>query len=709
MSDRPAPPETAAGDAALRRSSGRRSPTLPDGASVVVVGGGPAGAFFAIRAARRARALSRNIYLTIIERHGRDPGACAAQSVEGCNYCAGGISPNLFDIMSAQGFGIPPDIVESRAASVTIHGDWKSIELPVPEGRSMISVFRGTRPRERPSRHENFDAFLLGQAAKEGAGIIAGEVLGIRRGRDGRPAVTFRRGADGSASAETIEADFVAVSAGVNPRPGMDPAADRFFKSLKEVLPRFRPPRVRKALIGEMRASPESLRHMKDEVHFAQYGSKSLRIEMSSLIPKGRWMTVVLLGRSIDRADPADRLDIVERFLTLSHIRRLIPGSAGFSPACLCFPNMTVGRARGFIGDGLALVGDIAVSRLYKDGINSAFATASALADGLFDGGTDRKALERSYGPAVRRIARDNAFGSLVFLLSRVTFSRPLLSRIAYQAVLTERKTKPRGKRRLADVLWKIASGDDSYRRILLAMGHPATVFTILRGGALVTLRNVIAERILGLSWRGFGRYQTGVELEVLERKRRRILDALGFPPFDRRPDFEKMYSIKIKAPPARIFDEIGKFGDADRLYFKPRLIDVRRTSGSANIPGTSIRYDVVPRSFSFGVVLEKVLGTRLLLYRVRDGFARGGLLVFDIEEVDEGVSILSVYVAFDFPRGRRGLRGLGGAAFRLIFPAFVHDVIWNHSMCMLKHLVENDSGRMNGPGVSPDGRSPLS
>lgn len=42
--------------------------SLPDNATIVIVGGGPAGAFFAIQAARKARALGKAIDLLIIEK-----------------------------------------------------------------------------------------------------------------------------------------------------------------------------------------------------------------------------------------------------------------------------------------------------------------------------------------------------------------------------------------------------------------------------------------------------------------------------------------------------------------------------------------------------------------------------------------------------------------------------------------------------------------
>jgi flavin-dependent dehydrogenase len=668
----------------------KRLQTLPleDGAAVAVIGGGPAGAFFAIHAARMARALGRRLRLTIIEKNGLERPGCPAPFMESCNFCAGGISPNLFDILARNGIQIPPEIIEGRARSITIHGDWKSIELRIPEGRTMLTVFRGSRPKDRPSRYVNFDAFLLDRALREGAQLIAGDVQDIGLSPAGKPLLTYRRKDSPPGEVETMEADFVALATGVNPVPGRDPGSDGFVRGLRRILPDFRPPRVRRSLICEMEAQDVSLERMKTEIHFAQYGSRALRIEMSSLIPKGRWMTVVLLGPSVDRAGPMDRQAIIKGFLALPHIKRLLPRNAEFRPACLCFPNMTTGRARGFVGDRVALIGDGVVSRLYKDGIYSAYKTAEALSDCLFRFGVDKVSLKKGYQPTVLRFDRDNLFGRIVFSLIRGTFSRPLLSRVAYQAVLTELKTKPKDKRRLTEVLWKIASGDDSYRQILAGMAHPAALWTILWGGAFLTVRNMITEGVFGLAWSGFGRYQTGVAREDMGDKRRAFEEGLEIPVRSRRPEFERLYSIKIKADPPRILREIGKLGDADRRYFRPRLVRLRRTSGAPNEPKSTIRYDITPKFLSFDLVLEKTVGESFLLYRVRDGFARGGLLIFDVENTEDGCT-LSIYVAFDFYRGHNFAGWLRGGVLRLLFPAFVHDVIWNHSLCLLKHLIE--------------------
>jgi flavin-dependent dehydrogenase len=656
---------------------------------VVVVGGGPAGSFFAIRALRKARELGRTLDVTILERKTevcfyRPQAFC---SWEGCNNCAGGISPRLADVLKENGISLPEEVIEGRATEVTVSGDWKSIELPVPAGREMLSVFRGSKPKQRPGRYSNFDSFLLHQAAEEGAEVLTAEVQDVSRSSGGRPVISYRLVTE--ETNREIEADFAVFAAGINRTPGMDLGSDPLFGALEKVIPGLRPPMVRRAAICEVQAQEELVRTMEGEVHFAQYGSKELSIEMSSLIPKGQWITVVLLGKSIDRADPSEYLRIAESFIALPRIRRLLPRGARLRAVCACHPNMAVGAARRPFDDGIALVGDMAVSRLYKDGLYSAYVTGSTLAECILTEGVDRASLRKRYWPVVRRFHRDNQFGRTVFLLSRIVFSHPVLSRILYQALLTERKTRLEEKRRLADVLWRIASGDDSYFRILKAMFRPASGWSILTGGLLATIRNYATERVFGLSWEGVGRYPTGVAIERVESKRREILAELGVRQPERPPQVEKMYSIRIKADATAILRQLGKFGDPDREYFTQRFIQVHRTAGTPNDVGSTIRYDVTPSWLSFTVVLEKLAHGRYLFYRVADGFAQGGILVFDIDRLRTGVSLLTVYTAFDFPRGTGPLGRPGWYLARLIFPAFVHDVLWNHSLCKMKHLVE--------------------
>lgn len=685
---------------------------LPDHATVVVIGGGPAGSFFAMRLLRRAHAAGKTVRVVIIEKKTElafyQPEFHCAW--EGCNYCAGGISPRLADILREEGLALPDEIVESRAQEVVVHGDWKSVRLVVPRGREMLSVFRGTRPRQRIGRYFNFDSFLLERAIEAGAEVISGEAVDAGY-EEGRPVVRYRATGDGGDAGgsgdpeRTIRADFLVFAGGVNRSPGMDLASDPLLSRLQSLIPGFRPPRIRPALIAEMQAvsrEPGALEAVDAEVHFCQYGSKDLRIEMSSLIPKRDWVTVVLLGRSIDKARPSEFLDIVQRFVELPHIRRLLPPGIALRAGCSCHPSMAVGAARRPFGERIALIGDMAVSRLYKDGLFSAWTTSASLADCLVDRGLDRASLHERYAPVVRGFDRDNVYGRIIFAISRTVFSRPAMSRVLYQAVLSERRHTHQQRWRLAPVLWQIASGDETYRHIFGAMLNPAALWSIFTGGLLTTIRNKATERLFGLDWAGVGRHQTGVSIEEREHKRKELFSVMGLETPDWTPEMERVYSIRIRAGAEAIFRQLGRFGDPEREYLWPRFLSVRRLSGEPNRPGTIIRYEVGPGCggrrprrrlplVSFSVRLEQNIPGRYLLYRIVDGFGRGGVFAFDTRPVKRGVQSLSIYVGFDFHRGRGPFGRLGWWLFRTSFPSFAHDVVWNHSLCKIRYLAESD------------------
>ena len=671
----------------------QESVRLEDGATVGVVGGGPSGAFFAIRLLQRARRLGRELNVRIIEKKRElrfyEPW-CATRSREGCNYCAGGISPRMTDALEEMGVLLPAEILRGRAASLTVHSEWKNVELRIPEGRTMFSVFRGSRPRDRPGRHVNFDSVILQKAVEEGAEVTTGNVSSVRYSANGKPVLCYRTGRQGAGGTENVVVDLAVFATGVNEVPRGDWPDLPVVQTLRELLPGFQPPKVRKALICELALDEESLASMKGEVHFVAYGSRDLQIEMSSLIPKERCLTVVLLGRSVDKARPGDHLPLVDAFLNLPHIRRLLRGRTHPLPMCVCNPNMSVGAARRPLGHRVAVVGDMAVARLYKDGILSAYQTSDALASCALEFGLDQRSLRLGYWPAVRRIRDDNRFGRVVFLLSRATFNNPVLARVLYQAVSAERRTRPGPRRRLAGILWRIASGDDSYAHILASMLHPASVSPIAVGFFL-TVRNYVTEQLFGLTWEGQERHATGMHKEDFEAKRQEINELAGAEQLATGSDFESMYSIRIKAGRGEIFDQLWRFGGEDMQYFRPRLIRVHRTKGTGRDTGTRIQYDLPFRRLRFSIVLEKVIPGTYLVYRVRDGFARNGILVFAVEGTKQGCFLLSIYVAFNFPRGKDLLDRCRCRLFRAAFPGFVHDVLWTHSLCKLKMLAESE------------------
>jgi len=667
-------------------SSQRASLQIQNDDCVAVVGGGPAGSFFAIQLLREARRLNRRIDVVIVEKRGPIGVGAPALECRGCSFCAGGISPRLHQILEEQHLIVPDEIVQGRFEYVWIQGQWKNFRLRVPKDMRMYSVFRGSLPGRRDGNPAGFDGFLLGEAVKEGARMLYGKVEAMAYGASGLPRLTVRTE---SGESVPLDARFVTIATGINAHCGQDYRDDSLIASIQSLNPAFVPGRSRKALIFELDVGEDYLeRHLHREIYFIEYGSKRLALEHTALVPKGRFLTVAMLGKCIDEAVlPRDSRQIAHEFLTLPQIERILPGIEAASLACACAPRMTVTTAKSPYGDRFAIIGDAVGSRLNKDGLYSAHVTASRLAQTVLQDGIDQQSLARSYGKTIRWLGVDNRFGRMVFALSRVAFTTPVVGRITYQAYATECKVRDEDSRPLSAVLWKIASGTADYREVLLEMCGYGVLKSILVGAA-VTLRNVALELLFGLKWGEYGRYPTVVLKEKREALKERLALSLGME-LDAAPDFERMYIVKIRGAAREIMDELARFGQPGAHFLDLRFVDVRHIGGEPNQVGSAIRYWVPLAGFGVVMRLTKRVGAESLLYQLDGRLVDNGMLIFNVGPAKDGNSRLSIYASFDYKKGRGILgRVLWGAA-RALFPEFVHDVVWNHALCAIKEEVE--------------------
>jgi flavin-dependent dehydrogenase len=660
--------------------------SLQNNDCVAIVGGGPAGSFFAIHLLREAERLNRHLEVVIVEKRGLTDLGTDGFQCWGCNFCAGGISPRLNEILEEHGLVVPEEIIQGRIDYVWIKGQWKNFRLRVPKGMRMYSVFRGSLPSRRSGRPTGFDAFLLGEAVKEGARVLYGKVEAIDYAASGMPRLTVR-----TQSGERIllEAGFVTIATGINAHGGLDYRDDALIAAVKRLNPAFVPGKSRKAFIFELDVGEDYLeRHMYREIYFIEYASKHLALEHTALVPKGKFLTVAMLGKSVDEAVlVGDSQQIVHDFLTLPQIERILPGLEAAPIACACAPRMTVTTARSPFGDRFAIIGDAVGSRLNKDGLFSAHVTASRLAQTVLHDGIDKQALAKGYGKAIKWLAADNRFGRMVFGASRVAFTRPVLSRITYQAFATECKLREEHSRPLSVVLWKIASGTADYREVLREMCGYGVLRSILVGAA-VTLRNVAFEALLGLKWGEYGRYPTVVLKEKREALKEFLASSLGIE-LGESPDFERMYAIKIRGAAEPIMEELAKFGDAKARFLNLRLAEVRQIQGVPNQVGSVIRYRIPLLGLGAELRLTKRVGFESLLYQLDGRLADHGKLIFNVAPTKDRNSRLSIYAAFDYKRGKSFAGRVLWKGFRVLFPEFVHDVVWNHALCTIKELVE--------------------
>jgi flavin-dependent dehydrogenase len=662
------------------------SPSLQNGDRVAIVGGGPAGSFFAIHLLREARRLHRHLDVVIVEKRGPTGPGLDEFQCKGCNFCAGLISPRLNEILGAQGLVVPDEIIQGHIDYVWIHGQWKNFRLRVPKDAQMYSVFRGSLPGRRLGRPAGFDGFLLGEAVREGARIQYGEVQAIAYGASGMPSLAMRAA---SGEKTSLDASFVSIATGINAHCGFDYREDGLIASARGLNPAFLPGKSRKAFIFELDVGEDYLqRHINREIYFIEYGSKHLALEHTALIPKGRFLTVAMIGNCIDKAVlPRDTQQIVRDFLTLPQIDRILPGIAAAPLACACAPRMTVTTATFPYGDLFAVIGDAVGSRLNKDGLYSAHVTASRLAETVLRDGVDKQALARSYGKTVKWLVADNRFGQMVFAASRVAFTMPVVSRIVYQAFATEFKVRDERSRPLSVVLWKIASGTADYREVLREMCGYAVLRSLL-SGAVVTLRNVAFEVLFGLKWGEYGRYPTVVLKEKREVLKEQLASGLGME-LGSSPDFERMYVIKIRACEDEIMEEMAKFGQPQARFVKLRFVDIQQVQGEPNQVGSVIRYRIPFVGLGAKLRLTQRVGCETLLYQADERLVDHGKLIFNITATKDGNRRLSIYTSFDYKQGKGFASRLMWKGARSLFPGFVHDVVWNHALCTIKEEVE--------------------
>jgi hypothetical protein len=491
-----------------------------------------------------------------------------------------------------------------------------------------------------------------------------------------------------------LDAAFVAIATGINAHCGFDYRDDALIASVQRLNPAFVPGKSRKALIFELDVGEEYLEHnLHREIYFIEYGSKQLAIEHTALVPKGRFLTVAMIGKCIDEAVlPRDSLRIVRDFLALPQIERILPGIQAAPLACACAPRMAVTPARSPFGDRFAVIGDTVGARLNKDGLFSAHVTASRLAETVLHDGIGRQALAKGYGKAVQWLVADNRYGRIVFAMSRVAFTKPVVSRITYQAFATEYKVRDERSRPLSAVLWKIASGTADYGEVLREMCGYGVVRSILAGAA-VTLRNVGFEALFGLKWGEYGRYPTVVLKEKRETLKEQLASSLGME-LGEAPEFERMYAIKIRGAAEEIMEELAQFGDPNARFLNLRFVEVRRIEGLANQAGSVIRYRIPLVGLGAELRLTRKIGFESLLYELDGRLADRGKLVFNVAPAKDGNSRLAIYAAFDYKKGNGFADGVLWKGIKALFPEFVHDIVWNHALCTIKEEVERKHSR---------------
>jgi flavin-dependent dehydrogenase len=328
-----------------------------------------------------------------------------------------------------------------------------AIESPVHE-RRIAALYRGNGPREGcDAELDSFDGYLQDMVVGLGANIVPELITGVES-RDNHP---FLKYGDGKGKPY----DLVAMAAGVN---------SNIINMLNDLPGDYEPPRTTRGYICEFRSTKEEiLRILGRAVHVFLLDIP--RFEFAAIIPKGQFVTVVMVGDNLDQ-------ELVHAFLNDPVVRRTFPTNA--TPCvCSCSPLINLGARKRPYGDRVVMVGDSGITRLYKDGIGAAFRTGKAAATAAIFNGVSARDFEKHYWPTCKRIVNDNRVGKVMFATNAIMKN----SRITREAMLRmaqKEQEKEQARPHMSTLLWNMFTGSAPYVEMFRGTLHPGFIYNLL-------------------------------------------------------------------------------------------------------------------------------------------------------------------------------------------------------------------------------------
>lgn len=403
---------------------------IETGSKVAIIGGGPAGSFFALYLLHYTEQRGICPEITIYQQRNFDePGS------KGCKGCAGILSLSLLKNLGELNLSMPEEIVQSKIEHYAVHSPYGLISITNPEkGAEIASIYRGGGPRI--PHYENpisFDGWLLREAQRRGVTVEYQAVSRIHLEPEARVEVAGKK----------LKYELVVLASGINakriPILGLD-----YFPPKTQIMAQD------ELYVGT--AEVESRLGNMAHVFLIPHSG----LIFGTLVPKGPFINVSVLSSS---KHPVS----VTEFLSYDTVRRVAPDHYEF--ACGCRPRTAVGSAHNYYADGFVVVGDAAVSRLYKDGIGSSLLTARQAAHTVVYHGLSRRDFEHHYQPFCRTIDRDNRWGQLLFSINnKAKDSRAFLW--AQHRLIGDEQDNMAGPQPFTKGAWGMFTGSYSYRSI---------------------------------------------------------------------------------------------------------------------------------------------------------------------------------------------------------------------------------------------------
>ncbi|MHB1131167.1 MAG: hypothetical protein ACYC4L_02145 [Chloroflexota bacterium] len=436
---------------------------LRDGDSVAVIGAGPAGALFTHFLLRYASSAGLRLAVTLFD------GRMAEQEAQGCSLSAGVLAQDFLAALQAAGLYLPDEAVQSRLAGYLLETPHGSVHIAPPAGAVQpVAVFRGAGLRATLDRDgvANFDQRILDQVRGPNVAVIPCYIRGVRLGDASADPVSLSWYSSGREQSASFA--LVAVACGLN--SGLPRQLTRLGFGYRE--PEWLP-----SVQGELGTGQIDVAQRLNGAA-GVYLLNLPGIRFAALTPKRRYVTATLVGENAGE-------EALSQFLRHPVVRRRL-GGLEVEPQvlCRCRPRALEEPAVQPYTDRLVMVGDTAVSRLYKNGLYSALVTARAAAATAIYQGIGQLDFARRYARVCGQISRDNRRGRFLFRLYEYPLKyHPALADRLLRALAAEQVSQPEERRRSSILMWHLLSGDRPYGQLGRELLSPLLYWQMLRHG----------------------------------------------------------------------------------------------------------------------------------------------------------------------------------------------------------------------------------
>jgi flavin-dependent dehydrogenase len=410
---------------------------LPDGGSVAILGGGPAGCACALALKKHAKAMGRTVRITLIE-------AKEFSREQHYNQCVGVLSPPLPELLEGKlDLSFPDHLTRNLIQGYVLHTDREEVTL---SGREEPSV---------ALRRVQFDAYMLEQARTRGIQILPARATDLEFHDDGAILYT---------DSTPLQADVIVGAF------GMDEGSAAMFSRATD----YRSPEALISVVTKYHPGPGAMEAFGSRIH--AFLPRDPIIEFGGITPKGNHLTVNIAGISVDSAR-------MQLFLSRPEVQSALIGfehAGDFDSRDLRFykGRFPRSRARGYYGDRFVIVGDGAgLVRAFKGkGVTSAVETGIRAAATILRAGISATAFDQHYRAANKDLLRDLPYGQAMRLMTIAMARYGLLD-----AVLRASRNSPR----LSHALFGAVSARDTYEQVLRTAVTPSNLLAIARASLL--------------------------------------------------------------------------------------------------------------------------------------------------------------------------------------------------------------------------------